>query len=177
MLYRRTNSRYDRSLSVENLSFIFVLVVTGNVTHSQINLSAKLREDHMKSIKDSVNDKWRNRRLTSKVFVLIAASALVTSASCESVMAAGTIPAPSAAETQSFIKVASHNDYKYRRVVKNGVEYFCQKEAVTGTHLQRNDICYTKEQMKKMEEASQAATRDMQKPAYDGTAQNNGAGT
>ena len=36
---------------------------------------------------------------------------------------------------------------KYRRVVKNGVEYFCRREGVTGSRVQSVTTCLTKAQL------------------------------
>lgn len=47
----------------------------------------------------------------------------------------------------------------YRQVTKNGVEYFCRREAVTGSRTEVVDTCLTKAQMDSATENSQDLVR------------------
>ena len=121
----------------------------------------------MSNTYDRVYNKWRNGICGSRAFVPMAALAVLMYASSGPVIASGMVPAISAGDTGYFIKVDSHADYRYRKVVKNGVVYYCQREAVTGTHLKKGEICLTEEQRKKLEEESQQQLRNLQRPAED----------
>ena len=35
----------------------------------------------------------------------------------------------------------------YRRVMKNGGEYFCRMQAVSGSHVQKTEVCLTQDEL------------------------------
>lgn len=51
----------------------------------------------------------------------------------------------------------------YRTVVRDGQEYFCRTEAVTGSRVSVREVCLTRRQM----EQAQEDVRRMQTPAAD----------
>ena len=51
----------------------------------------------------------------------------------------------------------------YRTVVRDGQEYFCRTEAITGSRVSMRDVCLTRRQM----EQAQEDVRRMQTPATD----------
>lgn len=121
----------------------------------------------MRNIYDSAYTKWRNGVCRSRALVPVAAIAALMCASISPVNATGAMPVTSVAEAAYFIKVASHLDYRYRKVVKNGVVYYCKRETVTGSRLERNEVCLTEKQRKKLEDESQQQLRNMQNQAQD----------
>jgi hypothetical protein len=52
----------------------------------------------------------------------------------------------------------------YRRVMKDGVEYYCRAPVVTGSRMQRAETCMTKEQLEEMAEESEDFVRSLQGP-------------
>ena len=116
---------------------------------------------------DSVYKKWQSEICRSRVFVPIAAFTLLMFASIGPANAADAVPVISAVQAAYFIKVGSRGDYRYRKIVKHGTVYYCKRDTVTGSHLQKEEICLTEKQREKMEEASQQDLRDLQRPAQD----------
>ena len=53
----------------------------------------------------------------------------------------------------------------FRRVVRNDTEYFCQASTPTGSRTRRGDQCYTRDELKRMEEIN----RDVFKGAASGS--------
>lgn len=111
---------------------------------------------------------WRNRLVKSRFFVL---AAVVAFAVCVAKGPAGAAET-TAAETAKEKK--SHIDRSYRHVVKNGKEYYCRREAVTGSRMQKTEICLTQAQMDDLQEHGQEYLRSAQTPAQEVT--NSGAG-
>ena len=126
----------------------------------------------MSSTQPRAFDIWRNRLVKSRFFVLAAVVAFAVCVAKGPAGAAETTAAESAKEKKSSI------DRSYRRVVKNGKEFFCRREAVTGSRMQKTDICLTQEQMKDLQEHSQEYLRSAQNPAQSpNAAPPGGAGT
>lgn len=136
--------------------------------HHHINLSTiKWRTSCMSINYENANKKWRRgicRLITS---VPIAGLTVLMFASIGPANAADTVPAGLSTQAAHFIKVGSRADYRYRKVVKHGVVYYCKRETVTGSRLQRNEICLTEKQREMMEDASQQDLRNLQRPAQD----------
>lgn len=57
-------------------------------------------------------------------------------------------------------KTVKSGGLEYRTVVRNGQEYFCRTEAVTGSRVSTSETCLTRQQM----EQSQEDVRRMQTP-------------
>lgn len=49
-------------------------------------------------------------------------------------------------------------------VMKDGKEYFCRREAPTGSNLRRRGVCLTREELAAVEAETQRQMRDLQKP-------------
>ena len=121
----------------------------------------------MSNIDNSTYKKWRSGICGSKAFVPITALAVLMYASIGPANAADAVPVLSAMQSAYLIKVGSHADYRYRKIKKHGVVYYCKRETVTGSHLRKDEICLTEKQREKLEEASQQDLRDLQRPAQD----------
>lgn len=48
----------------------------------------------------------------------------------------------------------------FRRVVRNDTEYFCQASTPTGSRTRRGDQCYTRDELKRMEETNRDVFKD-----------------
>ena len=80
---------------------------------------------------------------------------------------ASSAPATAAAEPNKGRNPADN----YRRVVKkNGLEYFCRKEGVTGSRTQVIETCLTQAQLTLLRENSQEFTRRVQESIRNGAA-------
>lgn len=112
-------------------------------------------------------NKRRNGICRSRTFVPIAILAVFGYAFSGSANATGAVQAISGAEAAYFIKVDSHADYRYRKVVKHGVVYYCRRETVTGSHLVKEQVCFTEKERKKLEDESQRQLRNLQNQALD----------
>ena len=100
------------------------------------------------------------------VFVIAASSVLAACASKGPVTPTATAPAiasaPAAAAAAPKKAGGSPAD-SYKRVVKkNGQEYFCRKEGVTGSRTQIIETCLTQAQLTTLRESSQEFARDVQ---------------
>jgi hypothetical protein len=86
------------------------------------------------------------------------------------------VPAPGT-ETVAVTSVGPESVGGYRRVEKDGVEYYCRAPVVTGSRMQRAETCVTKEQLEEMAEQSQGLVRSMQGPVFsDGASKASPAG-
>ena len=65
----------------------------------------------------------------------------------------------------------------YRRVVKDGVEYFCNTSDETGSKLHKKEACYSRETLAEMERTSQQQMRDMNRGAQQGAQDTPGIST
>lgn len=74
---------------------------------------------------------------------------------------------PSAAQKKRKRSVAqaaaTKNIGDYKRVTKDGVDYFCRKEKVTGSRATTIEQCLTEAQMTAMREDGQSLLRDVQR--------------
>lgn len=55
----------------------------------------------------------------------------------------------------------------YRLKMTKGVEYYCRREAVTGSRLEVHEICLTREQLERQRDLSQEALRQIQRPPQE----------
>ena len=104
-----------------------------------------------------------SKRIHGGFFVFAAASAL---AGCAATAPVNTsVKATQSASTSGSASkpVAAADDKKsakgYRQVTKNGVEYFCRREPVTGSRTEVVDTCLTKAQMDSMTDSGQDLVR------------------
>jgi len=107
------------------------------------------------------------------VFVMAAASVLAACASKgpanPTSMAPASASAPAAAAPAP--KPGGNPADGYKRVVKkNGQEYFCRKEGVTGSRTQIIETCLTQAQLTTLRESSQEFARDVQGSIRNGAA-------
>jgi hypothetical protein len=92
------------------------------------------------------------RQIRKGFLLLVGASALAACASHAPVNSAGTASASGSAPVATA-PVATADAGKpvvpkgYRLVVKNGNEYFCRMQAVTGSHALKTEICLTQDQL------------------------------
>jgi len=100
----------------------------------------------------------RNRLVKSRFFVLAAVVAFAVCVAKGPAGAAESTAAEPAKENKSKI------NHDYRRVVKNGKEFFCRREAVTGSRMQKTEICLTQSQMDDLQEHGQEYLRNAQNP-------------
>ena len=101
---------------------------------------------------------------------LVACASQVTTQAPESA-------APRAAATAAAAKDAPVRRDGYRRVTKDGIEYFCRAPVVTGSRMQRAETCLTKEQLDEMAADSEEFLRWLQGPVFsDGPASSTPAG-
>lgn len=73
--------------------------------------------------------------------------------------------APSAKTSSSQAKRALPSNA--RRVVKNGEEYICQKDARTGSKMKLREVCMTPKEWEERAEQAQALTRELRRPLPD----------
>jgi len=75
-------------------------------------------------------------------------------------------PVASAAAATSAKPAAAQNGVKagsgYRRIVKNGTEYFCRREAITGSRTETQQTCLTQAQMDRAQNDSQDMIRRLE---------------
>ena len=108
-----------------------------------------------------------NNNRIAGLFVITAASVLAACASQTPVKPAGlaTTAAPAAAGAGAPSTTALASDKTptgYRRVVKNGVEYFCSREGYTGSRTETFQQCLTKAQLTALRERDQDFVRRQQ---------------
>jgi hypothetical protein len=112
-------------------------------------------------------------------FLTLAAATAIAALTADKPMSADETPSAGdsamAAATTLEDRKAAARKRGYRLVVKSGVEYYCKREALTGSRLAKSDICLTQEQMDNLRENSQEFLRDAQSPAWQQTAPNQGA--
>jgi hypothetical protein len=101
------------------------------------------------------------RRQINRNFLAIAAASALAACAANapvgtSVKATGSASASKPVATAADDKKAAKG---YRQVTKNGVEYFCRREAVTGSRTEVVDTCLTKAQMDSVTDSSQDLVR------------------
>jgi hypothetical protein len=69
-------------------------------------------------------------------------------------------------ETVTAVQIAPAVAGGYRRIMKEGVEYYCRSPVVTGSRMQRAETCLTKAQLEAMAEQSEAFVRSLQGPVF-----------
>ena len=82
----------------------------------------------------------------------------------DSSAAAATTSAPAAAQTvtvpASTVGATPGKVYGRRKVVRDGVEYYCKREKTTGSRLQSKESCLTMAQLEQQREASRDFLED-----------------
>ncbi len=107
----------------------------------------------------------------------VAAAAPVAAASAAAPVSAAASATPSASELAAARKKAFPTT-GYRKVVKNGVELYCQKDGYTGSRLSGDERCYTEAQLTARREADADFLRRQQNRVGDQpTANGPGGGT
>lgn len=86
------------------------------------------------------------RQLRTGLLLVVGATALVACASKapvnQAASASGNAPAATAPGTG-----APPVPKGYRRVMKSGGEYFCRMQAVSGSHVQKTEVCLTQDEL------------------------------
>ena len=114
-----------------------------------------------------------NNNRIAGLFVIAAASVLAACASQTPVKPAGlaTAASPAAAAGAGAPSTAALASDKttagYRRVVKNGVEYFCSREGYTGSRTETFQQCLTKAQLTALRDRDQDFVRRQQNHVGD----------
>jgi hypothetical protein len=106
------------------------------------------------------------RQFNRNLFVFAAASALAACATNApvdtSVKAPASASKPAAAPATTAVAADDKKAGKgYRQITKNGEEYFCRREAVTGSRTEVVETCLTKAQMDNIANNSQDLVRRM----------------
>jgi len=131
------------------------------------------------------------QQINGKIFMFVAAAVLAgcaanppagTTAPRAPVAAAAPAPAASAAATATAKPAAAAKGIKagsgYRRVVKNGTEYFCRREGMTGSRTEVQETCLTQAQLEKVQNDSQDLVRRLESvPGQSGGMDSNGGTT
>jgi hypothetical protein len=114
----------------------------------------------------TIQTKWAvmPRKLCESLFAFAAFSALAacTSSAPQSASAPPERASAPAAATAPVESDALKRDARYRRVTKNGEEYFCRREPVTGTLTKKVETCLTEAQMEGRSRAEQDELRRTQ---------------
>lgn len=58
----------------------------------------------------------------------------------------------------------------YRRVVRDGQEYFCKSVRVTGQRARATEICLTRDEIDRLQEINDRYVRDLQQPRQNSSA-------
>jgi hypothetical protein len=96
------------------------------------------------------------------------AAATPTASSTTSVSAPGKAAAPARSASGQSVSVVGNRYSGTRRVVKDGVEYFCERPPSTGSHfISAKEQCYTETQLKVIRERDQAFLRRQQDQARE----------
>ena len=67
---------------------------------------------------------------------------------------------PAAAPVAASAKQGRPEFPGFRRVVRNDTEYFCQASTPTGSRTRRGDQCFTRDELKRMEETNRDVFKD-----------------
>jgi hypothetical protein len=84
----------------------------------------------------------RGLLLVAGAVALVACASKAPVNSTATAAASGGAPAATAPDTG-----ATPVPKGYRRVMKNGGEYFCRMQAVSGSHVQKTEICLTQDEL------------------------------
>jgi hypothetical protein len=72
---------------------------------------------------------------------------MLTLTACATGAGTATDKKPKVVYTVADAKTEASIPYKYQLIRRNGVEFYCHSEPVTGSHTQKKQICQTKEQI------------------------------
>ena len=88
------------------------------------------------------------RQISRGLLLVVGAAALVACASKSPVNSTGTTAASASAADATASDAGKPAVPKgYRRVLKNGGEYFCRMQAVSGSHVQKTEVCLTQDEL------------------------------
>ena len=90
------------------------------------------------------------RHIRTALLLVAGATALVACASKAPVNPTGTASASGSAPSATAPAPdtgANPVPKGYRRVMKNGGEYFCRMQAVSGSHVQKTEVCLTQDEL------------------------------
>jgi hypothetical protein len=88
------------------------------------------------------------RQISRGLLLVVGAAALVACASHGPVNSTGTAAASGGAPAATAPDTGAPAVPKgYRRVMKNGGEYFCRMQAVSGSHVQKTEVCLTQDEL------------------------------
>lgn len=88
------------------------------------------------------------RHIGRGLLLVVGAAALVACASHGPVSSTGTSAAGGSAPGATAPDTGATPVPKgYRRVMKNGGEYFCRMQAVSGSHVQKTEVCLTQDEL------------------------------
>ena len=90
------------------------------------------------------------RQLRTGLLLVVGATALVACASKAPVNSTGTASASGSAPGATAPAPdtgAAPVPKGYRRVMKSGGEYFCRMQAVSGSHVQKTEVCLTQDEL------------------------------
>ena len=88
------------------------------------------------------------RQISRGLLLVVGATALVACASHGPVNSTGTAAASGGAPAATAPDTGATPVPKgYRRVLKNGGEYFCRMQAVSGSHVQKTEVCLTQDKL------------------------------
>ena len=88
------------------------------------------------------------RQIRRGFLPVVGATVLVACASKGPVNSTGTVAASGGAAAATAPDTGAPPVPKgYRRVMKNGGEYFCRMQAVSGSHVQKTEVCLTQDEL------------------------------
>ncbi|MEJ1963772.1 MAG: hypothetical protein WDO56_20310 [Gammaproteobacteria bacterium] len=101
------------------------------------------------------------------LFVVVVAASLLAACAAPAPVKPATSAAAAGAAAPPAAALASNEKKpldlgRYRRVVKNDVEYFCAREAVTGSRTETFDRCLTQAQLNAIQTSGQDFLRRQQ---------------
>ena len=96
------------------------------------------------------------------LFIIAAATVLAACASQAPVSPAGSAATAGAGAPSTAALASNKTPSGHRRVVRNGVEYFCAREGVTGSRTETFERCLTQAQLTALREKDQDFLRRQQ---------------
>jgi hypothetical protein len=111
------------------------------------------RQGRYKVPNTSSSEEGRMRQLRTGLLLVVGAAILVACASKAPVNSTGATSAGSASATKGAADATAPDTGAtpvpkgYRRVMKHGGEYFCRMQAVSGSHVQKTEVCLTQDEL------------------------------